>query len=173
MDQGAIVSGTGLERIVRIIEIIAAMVMAAVAIFICVGVVGRKAFNVNVPDAFDLSKHLQGIAIAWGIAMATYYKSHVVVDVLYEVLGRGGRRVLDAFATVFVIGCLGVFAYAFVDAFWPVMASKRTTNELKIPIWIFFGVITAGVVAAFVLSIIGAMRPPRNVDETQHTLSRD
>ncbi len=60
------------------------MIMAAVAIFICVGVVGRKVFNVNVPDAFDISKHLQGIAIAWGIAMATYYKSHVVVDVVYE-----------------------------------------------------------------------------------------
>ena len=153
-----------MERTARIIEIIAAMIMAAVAIFICIGVVGRKVFSYNVPDAFDLSKHLQGIAIAWGIAMATYYKSHVVVDVVWELCGRSGRRLIDAFATIFMIACMGVFAYAFVDAFWPVVTSKRTTNELKIPIWIFFGIITAGIVMAFILSIVGALKPPRSTD---------
>jgi TRAP-type transport system small permease protein len=160
-----------MERTARGIEIIAAMIMALVAIFICIGVVGRKVFDYNVPDAFDLSKHLQGIAIAWGIAMATYYKSHVVVDVLWEVAGKTGRRLIDAFATLFVIASMAVFAYAFVDAFWPVVTSKRTTNELKIPIWIFFGTIAAGIVVAFILSIVGALKPPRARDGVDTTPS--
>jgi TRAP-type transport system small permease protein len=153
-----------MERTARAIEIVAAIIMAMVAIFICIGVIGRKVFDYNVPDAFDLSKHLQGIAIAWGIAMATYYKSHVVVDVLWEVAGKTGRKLIDGFATVFVIGCMAVFAYAFVDAFWPVVTSKRTTNELKIPIWVFFGIIAVGIVVAFILSIVGAVKPPRTTD---------
>ena len=146
-----------MERIVRLIEIIAALIMAGVALFVFGGVVSRK-LGYNLPDAFEISKYLQGIAITWGFAVATYHGSHIVVDVVWELAGGKGRRLIDQFAwAVMIISCVAI-AYAFAERIGSVVASGRTTNELKLPIWWFYLPMAAGMLATAIMAFLGAAK---------------
>ena len=146
-----------MERIVRSIEVTAAGIMAAVALFVFAGVVSRKA-GISLPDAFELSKYFQGIAITWGFAVATYYGSHIVVDVVWEMCGEKGRRLIDQFAWAVVILSFAAIAYAFAERIDSVIRSGRTTNELKLPVWWFYLPMAAGMIASAIMAVLGAMR---------------
>ena len=50
----------------------------------------RYGFNTHIPDGFVIGQTMQGIAICWGIATATYADRQITVDILYEIVGQSG-----------------------------------------------------------------------------------
>jgi TRAP-type C4-dicarboxylate transport system permease small subunit len=143
-----------MEFAVRMVERVAGVFLAAVALLIFLSAVLRYGFSVNLPDAFDLSQYLQGIAIMWGLAVATWRGGHIVVDLLWEVSGPAGRRAIDVFAR------LVTTAFFFLLALWlflrlpNFMSSGRVTTELGLPIWPFYLAASLGVLACLVVSLI-------------------
>ena len=57
-----------MERVVLWVERIAGASLAAVALLVFVSVALRDVFSLDLPDSFDFSRYLQGIAIFWGLA---------------------------------------------------------------------------------------------------------
>ena len=147
-----------MEFTVRMVERIAGIFLGIVALLIFLSVVLRYAFSLNLPDAFDLSQNLQGIAIMWGLAVATYRGGHIVVDILWEVAGDSGKRAIDIFARAVTT------AFFFLLALWlflrlpSFMASGRVTTELGLPIWPFYLAASLGVLACVVVSIIALIQ---------------
>jgi TRAP-type C4-dicarboxylate transport system permease small subunit len=143
-----------MEFVVRMVERVAGLFLALVALLIFLSVVLRYVFATNLPDAFDLSQYLQGIAIMWGLAVATYRGGHIAVDLLWEAAGPAGKRCIDIFAR------LVMTAFFFLLALWlflrlpNVMASGRVTVELGLPIWPFYLAASLGVLACVVVSLI-------------------
>ena len=147
-----------MELLVRTIERVAGLFLGAVALLIFLSVVLRYGFSVNLPDAFDFSQYLQGIAIMWGLAVATYRGGHIVVDVLWEVAGPAGKRAIDIFAR------LVTTAFFFLLALWLFLrlpghfASRQVTTELGLPIWPFYLAAALGVLACLVVSLIALIQ---------------
>ena len=150
--------GPVMEFTVRMVERIAGVFLAIVALLIFLSVVLRYVFSVNLPDAFDLSQYLQGVAIMWGLAVATYRGGHIAVDLLWEASGPAGRMAIDVFARAVMT------AFFFLLALWlflrlpSFIASGRVTTELCLPVWPFYLAASLGVLACLLVSLIALVQ---------------
>jgi len=141
-----------MKRLLSLTETMAAIFLLAIALLIAANVFLRDVLSIQIPDWFDGSKLLQGIALMWGFAVATYYGSHICVDIVWEHLGNGGRRALDVLSTVVTMLFLGATAWMV----WVKVSSTgtQTTSDLQLPIVYFYAVAALGVVAAAVLAAL-------------------
>jgi len=157
-----------MKRLLAITENIAASFLLAIALLTAGNVALRDLFSLQIPDWFDGSKQLQGIALFWGIAIATYRGGHICVDVLWEHLGERGKRRIDFFATVVTLAFLATMAWMV----WVKVGGTGTqaSSDLRLPLVWFYAVGAAG---ASVAALLGALRaielarsrpqPPRQV----------
>jgi len=84
-----------MKKVLALTETLAAVFLLLIALLTAGNVLMRDLFSVQIPDWFDGSKLMQGIALFWGFAVATYYGSHICVDVVWENLKPAGQRLLD------------------------------------------------------------------------------
>ncbi len=141
----------------RIIEVIAGLFFAFVAIITLAAAASRVTFSLGLPDANEIARLAQGIAVLWGISVASFEGRHVTVDILYERLPKVGRWALDMFATLLVAIFLSVAAFMTMKRGIEAVETGLTTNELRIlvgPFWLLAG---AGLVAAALLTFIRAV----------------
>lgn len=141
-----------MKRLLSWTETLAALFLLAIALLIAANVFLRDVLSIQIPDWFDGSKLLQGIALMWGFAVATYYGSHICVDIVWERLGERGKRTLDVLSTVVTMGFLALTAWMV----WTKVLStgSQTTSDLQLPIVYFYAVAACGVVAAAVLALL-------------------
>src|SRR4051794_38659745 len=98
-----------LDKAVDAIERTAGLFLLAVATLTFVVVILRKFFDTSIPDWYDFSRLLQGIAILWGIDCACYRGGHILVDLLWDASSPPNRRRIDLLATALLL----VFVLAF------------------------------------------------------------
>jgi TRAP-type C4-dicarboxylate transport system permease small subunit len=147
-----------MNRFVRLVDGIAALLMFAVAAFTLVAVIGRRGFGWSPPDYFDFARLILGIAIFWGIAAACYRNGHILVDIVYEMVGERWRRPIDIVATAILAVFMGALAWMTLDAVQGAIASKVSTAELRTPLWIFYAVACAGAFVAVILTLVRLAR---------------
>src|SRR5262245_16950011 len=147
-----------MELMVRIIERIAGLFLALVALLIFASVVLRYGFSINLPDAFDFSAYLQGIAIFWGLAVTTYRGGHISVDLFWEAAGTRGKWLIDLFACAAVTVFFALFALRLFVRLPSVVDSNQVTNDLAVPIWPFYFAASLGVLGCVVVSVLALAR---------------
>ncbi|MDJ0932774.1 TRAP transporter small permease [Breoghania sp.] len=81
-----------LERISTFIEKIAGLFLAAITIIVFASAIGRYLLSMPIPDAFDVSRLMMGVAALWGLARVGYRGSHIKVDLLAEMLPQRVQR---------------------------------------------------------------------------------
>lgn len=140
-----------MKRLLAATETVAAMFLLTIALLTAANVVLRDLLSVQIPDWFDGTKMLLGIALFWGIAVATYHASHICVDVVWEHVGRRARRLMDAVAALFTLLFLAPMAWMV----WQKVlgAGTQATMDLRIPLIWFTSVAAMGAVAAAVLAL--------------------
>ena len=145
-----------MKRLLSWTETLAALFLLAIALLIAANVFLRDVLSIQIPDWFDGSKLMQGIALMWGFAVATYYGSHICVDILWEHLGKGGQRVLDLLSTAVTMAFLALTAWMV----WTKVLNtgSQTTSDLQLPIVYFYAVAALGVVAAAALAVLRLVR---------------
>ncbi len=145
-----------MKRLLSWTETLAALFLLAIALLIGANVFLRDVLSIQIPDWFDGSKLMQGIALMWGFAVATYYGSHICVDIVWEHLGPRGQRALDLLSTTVTMAFLALTAWMV----WTKVLStgSQTTSDLQLPIVYFYAVAACGVVAAAVLALLRISR---------------
>jgi TRAP-type C4-dicarboxylate transport system permease small subunit len=141
-----------MKRILSATETVAAFFLLAIALLTAGNVLLRDLFSVQIPDWYDGSRMLQGIALFWGVALATFYGSHICVDLLWEHLEAPGRRWLDIVATLVVLAFLVPLAWMV----WVKVAGTGTqgTMDLRMPLWIFYALASLGATVAALLGVV-------------------
>lgn len=141
-----------MQRFIAMVESISAFFLLAIALLTFSNVVAREAFQTQIPDWFDLSKQLQGMAIFWGIAIATYRGGHICVDLSWEWASAKGKRWIDRVATA----CLLAFLVPFAWMVWSKLGStgSQTTSDLRLPLIWFYAISAAGVTATAALAAV-------------------
>jgi TRAP-type C4-dicarboxylate transport system permease small subunit len=141
-------------KTVTAIEKIAGVFLLAVAVLTFVMVILRKFFDTAIPDWYDFSRLVQGVAILWGIGCACYHGTHIQVDLIWEKLRSRGQRRLDLFATALVLLFMLGFAFFALQAAFEMRAANLLTSDLRIPQWGFFLIGALGVAAAAWATIV-------------------
>ena len=141
-----------MKRILSATEMVAAFFLLAIALLTAGNVLLRDVFSVQIPDWFDGARMIQGIALFWGVALATYYGSHICVDALWEHLQPAGKRRLDIVATLITLAFLLPLAWMV----WVKVAGTGTqgTMDLRMPLWMFYSVAAVGMSVAVLLAIL-------------------
>jgi TRAP-type C4-dicarboxylate transport system permease small subunit len=140
-----------MKRLLAATETVAAFFLLVIALLTAGNVALRDLFAVQIPDWFDGSKLLMGIALFWGIAVTTYHAGHICVDIVWEQLRPRGRRALDLLAGIFTLAFLAPMAWM---VWSKVLASgTQTTSDLRLPLVWFTSIAAAGAVAAALLAL--------------------
>jgi TRAP-type C4-dicarboxylate transport system permease small subunit len=140
-----------MRRLLSATETVAALSLLLIAVLTASNVALRYAFSMQIPDWFDGARMLQGIALFWGIALATYYGSHIAVDLVWEHLGLAGRRWVDLLATSISLAFLTPLAWMV----WVKVAGtgSQGTMDLRLPLQWFYSVAAVGACVAALLAL--------------------
>jgi TRAP-type C4-dicarboxylate transport system permease small subunit len=114
----------------------------------------RYGFNSHIPDGFIIGQTLQGIAICWGIATATYADRQITVDVLYEIVGPPMKRMFDVLAYTINLLFIALFGYAITFKVYDILRAGEISAELHIPIWTGYTLASLGILAAVATAVI-------------------
>lgn len=145
-----------MKRLLATTETAAAIFLLAIALLTAGNVLLRGVFNLQIPDWFDGSKLMQGIALFWGFAIATYYGSHICVDIVWEQLSPEGRRWLDIVGTLVTSIFLAFMAWmVWVKV---LRTGTQTTSDLQLPIRYFYAIAALGVCASALLALLRLVR---------------
>lgn len=143
--------GPAMNRVLGAVETVAAVLLLLIALVTAGNVVLRDLFSIQIPDWFDGTRMLQGVALFWGIALATCRGTHICVDIVWEHLGRPARRVLDLFATLVVLAALSPLAWMV----WVKVArsGSQSTMDLRLPLVPFYAAAAVGATVAVLLAL--------------------
>ncbi|MDB5817172.1 MAG: TrapT family, DctQ subunit C4-dicarboxylate transport, partial [Rhizobacter sp.] len=146
------------DKLIDIIEWMAAIFVGIVAADIFISVLLRKFFNTSIPDSYDAGRLLLGVLIFWGIAATSYRGGHITVDLVWSNAGPRMKRFIDVFATLVLLFVVTVQTIVLFDKVTATYADNVLTYDLNLPTWPLFAVAWAGDVCAVVLIAIRAWR---------------
>lgn len=158
-----------MKRLLTATETVAAFFLLLISLLAAGNVFLRDIFSLSIPDWYDMSRLLLGIALFWGVALSTYYGSHICVDIVWENLKPAGRRWLDLFAT----GITLLFLLPMAWMVWVKVSGtgSQGTSDMRLPIVWFYAVASVGSTVAVVLAAVrmihlwnhndAALRPAR------------
>lgn len=151
-----------MKRLLSVTETTAAIFLLLIALLTSSNVLLRDLFGMTVPDWFDGSRMLLGIAMFWGISIATYRAGHICVDAVWEMLSTANRRRMDIVASLFTLAFLAPLAWMV----WIKVGStgSQATSDLRLPMVWFFAVAAAGAVVAAVLALVRMVEIARGHD---------
>ncbi len=152
------------DKIIDVIEWLAASFVGIVAADIFISVILRKFFNTSIPDSYDLGRQLLGVLIFWGIAATSYRGGHITVDLLWTGAGPKLKRFIDVFATLVLLFVVTVQTAMLFDKVRNTYRDNVLTYDLNLPTWPLAAVAWAGDVCAVVLIAIRAWRLVFNPD---------
>ncbi|WP_370312371.1 TRAP transporter small permease [Sagittula sp.] len=151
-------SGRPVRRVISVIERIAGIVLGLVTILIVASAIGRYGFARPVPDAFDLSRLVLGVAVAWGLASVAWHGTHIKVDLLAQALSPRARTAVNAFAWFVLLVFTALLVWKIGERTLAAMSGGDATMDLRLPHWPFFGAIWLGTVAAFFATAVRLWR---------------
>ncbi len=143
-----------MARIITLIEKTAGYAIGFLALITFSEAILRYGFSTHIPDAFVLGQMMQGIAICWGIATATYADRQITVDILYTFGSDGMRRVFDVVGYTVNLGFLAAFGYAITFKVFDILEAGEISNDLAIPLWTGYSLASVGIVAAVIMAAI-------------------
>lgn len=137
-----------LEWLSLLIEKIAGIFLAVIAVVVFASAIGRYVFAAPLPDAFDISRQMMGVAVMWGFASVGYRGAHIKVDLFAEMMPDGARRWVDIFAWLVLLVFTVLFCWKLLGRVDSTLTSGESTMDLRMPIWPFMIVIWLGVLAS-------------------------
>lgn len=146
------------DRIIHVIEWLAASFVGIVAADIFISVALRKFFNTSIPDSYDFGRLLLGVLIFWGIAATSYRGGHITVDLVWSAAGPKLKRFIDVFATLVLLFVVTVQTVMLFDKVRITYHDNVQTYDLNLPTWPLFLVAWMGDVCAVILIAVRAWR---------------
>jgi len=158
-----------MDRIISTIEKIAGYAIGFLAVITFSEAILRYGFSTHIPDQFVVGQMMQGIAICWGIATATYADRHITVDIMYEFSHSKVKRFGDVFGYTLNLLFMTVFGYAITFKVFDMYEAGEISNDLGVPLWTGYVLASVGIQAALIMAAIRwwqvVMRPNQGKPE--------
>ena len=141
-----------MKRLILTIAPMAACSLLLVGGLVAVNVILRNFTEVMIPDWYDGSRLLLGIATLWGVAITTFRGAHISVDLLWEYCGAANKRRIDIAAGVFVLLFFALLAWMTWQKVFD--SGSQVTADLRLPLAYFYAAAALGGTAAVVLATL-------------------
>jgi TRAP-type transport system small permease protein len=145
-----------MKSIMRITGDLGAVLFGLIALLTFCDVIGRYIFSKTIPGGYDLGQQLQAIVIFWGMAVATYDRAHITVDMVWETLSPKGRWSVDKASDLICAVAFGALFLCTAMQIPKMMRSSEIIPSLGVPLWIFTCVAVAGVMLATLGALLAA-----------------
>lgn len=144
-----------MRRAATAVETVAALCLAAVTVIVFASALGRYLFSAPIPDAFDISRLLLGLALAWGYAVLGFRGGHICVDLLAEALPARARQWVEIFAQAVLLVFTAALAWKVYGRVASAFASQEATFDLRLPTWPLIGGVWLGLAVAVLTTAVG------------------
>lgn len=141
-----------MNRFIAAVERAAGAFLGLVAAITFAEALLRYTLAAHIPDGFILGQTLQGIAICWGIATATYADRHITVEVLYAAVGARLRRAIDLVAYTLNLVFFAAFGFMITFKVYDILKAGERSIDLNLPIWIGYLFAAIGIMVTLVLA---------------------
>lgn len=161
-----------MQKILRVTAVLGAALFALMALLTFADVIGRYLFSRTLPGGYDLGQQLQAIVIFWGMALATYGRTHIGVDMLWEQLRPAAQQRMDRVSDIV---CALAFAALFICTALQVPKMIRSSEiipDLGVPVWIFSVVALLGIALAVLGALLAASAAAADLAQTSEDGSR-
>ena len=145
-------------RLIGTIELVAGLFLGMIGLLTVAEAGLRYGLGMRIPDAYLFATALQGCAIAWGIACTTWAKTHITVDVVWEMCSPRLRAGIDIFAATVTFAAFAVMAGQLWRKLGQTMASGEVSNDLILPVWPMVACTAAGIAATALLALLRLAR---------------
>lgn len=143
-----------MNRFITIVEKTAGYCIGLLAVITFSEAILRYVFSSHIPDGFIIGQLMQGIAICWGIATATYADRHITVDVIYAFAPGWIRRLFDTVAYTINLLFLTVFGYAISFKVYDIYLAGEISSEILMPLWVGYIFASLGIIAAVAMAAL-------------------
>lgn len=143
-----------MDKFITVVERTAGYFIGLLAVITFSEAILRYGFTTHIPDGFVVGQMVQGIAICWGIATATYADRHIAVDIVYEFSGSKTKRICDITGYTVNLLFLAMFSYAITFKVFDILEAGEISNDLSIPLWTGYTFASLGIIAAFAMAAI-------------------
>jgi len=142
-----------IDRVVTLVEYGAAAFLALVTALTFVSMIMRYLFAAPIPDTYDFTTLMVGIAIFWGLACACWRAEHIQVDLLWSTLPPRAQRVVDVIATLVLLGFIAVLSWMVFVRVEETSRAGMTTADFGLPMWPFYAVASLGLGLAVIVIV--------------------
>lgn len=141
-----------MKRFIAAVERTAGAFLGLVAAITFAEALLRYTAAAHIPDGFILGQTLQGIAICWGIATATYADQHITVDVLHAALSARWQRVIDIAAHSVSLLFFAAFGFMINFKVYDILKAGERSIDLNLPIWMGYLLAALGILVTLILA---------------------
>lgn len=133
--------------VARVLLIIGAIILSAMMFLTMTDVVLRYAFRSPVSGAYEIMQFMMAIVIPFGIVFCAHEKSHVSVEVVFDLLPLKIQRFLHCIVSLVVLVLFLLVAWQSILFVNETYETGYTSAVLYIPAFPFVGTIALGFVA--------------------------
>lgn len=137
-----------LERFSKAVDVIAGICLGVVTLLVFVSAIGRYLFSFPIPDSFDLSRLLLGVAVMWGLASIGFRGGHIAVDIVAQIVPPRVGRIMEAFGWAVLLVFTIALAFKLFERVDSAYNSYESTFDLRWPVWPWLALAWAGVVVS-------------------------
>lgn len=135
-----------LRRFNRVMHFVAGGFLLVILFLTIADIIGRSAFNNPVAGTVEVTSVLLVVVVFFAVAHSEDMGDHIAIDLIYERLGKGGRRFLDVFSDLLTIAVLALMAFQLYHFGLRNIDSGAETPVLDWPVWPFVFVASLGAV---------------------------
>ena len=133
--------------VARILLIIGAGVLSIMMFLTMTDVVLRYIFGSPISGAYEMIQYMMAIVIPFGIVFCAHEKSHVSVEILFDLLPLKIQRILHCIVSLIIFALFLLVAWQNILLLRETHETGYTSAVLYIPAYPFVGTIALGFVA--------------------------
>lgn len=146
---------TKFSRLVsHILLTIGAVALAVMMFLTMLDVALRYVFSSPLTGVNEILEYLMAMLVAFGIVYCAHRKSHVSVDVLFDLLSKGIQKVVTCIMSLIILCLFLLVAWQNIIYIIETYESKLTTSVLYIPTYPFVGAIALGFTALWLVLLV-------------------
>lgn len=119
----------------RLFSVTSVIIVPAIALLITVDAVMRYAFGRPIAWAQDMSGLGLFILFCAGLPYSWYGNFHVRMDLIYDMMSDGFRKIVDALSVIAAVGFSGMLAIYALQAVRSAYDNQTTMPLMPLPIW--------------------------------------
>lgn len=138
-----------MRRFYAFLEFVPSLLLLFMAFLTSLSAITRWLFSWPIPDEYEISRLLLSVVICWGIALAFRRDDHIQLDVFWDFLSDGWKRILTRIGSTLSMLLVGGFCLALGLKTLDTRLGGITTVDLGLSVWLFYASAWLGTLAAF------------------------